>query len=122
MATQAKVSTEHSAARRCTLGSSVLYTMQLENADGDVTVGTDTKKPASILVRLTTTALVPDPSDTDPSDGQDVIDDPAGSSLLTTLPLTTDGDGKATFSVAGGPDTMHRASRPTSTGSTSQSG
>ncbi|MYB28977.1 MAG: hypothetical protein F4X38_07535 [Acidimicrobiaceae bacterium] len=105
MADRARVSTEHSAAK-AHLGSSVLYTVQLQDANGNVTVGADGKKPASLLVRLTTTALIPDPSDTNPDDGQDVIDDPAGSSLLSTLPLTTDGDGKATFSVAGGPDTM----------------
>ena len=105
MADRARVSTEHSAAK-AHLGSSVLYTVQLQDADGDVTVGTDGKKPANFLVTLTTTAIIPDPSDTDPNDGQDTIDNPQGASLVSTLPLATDDDGKATFSVSAPPDTM----------------
>ena len=104
MADRARVSTEHSAAK-AHLGSSVLYTVQLQNANGDVTVGADGKKPANFLVTLTTTALVPDTTDTDPSDGITVTDNPQGASVVSTLPLTTDSDGKATFSVSGLPDT-----------------
>ncbi|MYK76446.1 MAG: S-layer homology domain-containing protein, partial [Acidimicrobiaceae bacterium] len=103
MADRARVSTEHSAAK-AHLGSSVLYTVQLQNANGDVTVGTDGKKPANFLVTLTTTALVVDTTDTDPSDGITVADNPQGASVVSTLPLTTDSDGKATFSVSGLPD------------------
>ena len=99
MADRARVSTEHSAAK-AHLGSSVLYTVQLQNANGDVKVGTDGKKPASFLVTMSTFAIV----DTDPGDGVTLADNPQGASVVTTLPLTTDDDGKATFSVSGLPD------------------
>ena len=103
MADRVRISTEFAGAK-AHLGSSVLYTVQLQDGRGDVTVGTDGKKPASFLVTLTTTALVPDPADTDTTDGIDTIDNPQGASVVSTLPLTTDADGAATFSVSGLPD------------------
>ena len=33
-----------------------------------------------------------------------MVDNPQGASVVSTLPLTTDSDGKATFSVSGLPD------------------
>ena len=98
MATRVRVSTEHSGAK-AKLGSSVLYTVQLENDKGPVAVGIDGKKPAQFLVTLSTYALVPDPSD-----ATDLDRNPQGASVVSTLPLTTDADGKATFSVSGLPD------------------
>ena len=96
MATKASVSTEHTAAK-AHLGKTVLYTIQLQDDDGDVTVGKDGKKPASFLVKLITTAYV------GPAGSRTL--NPQGSSLVTTLPLTTGDDGSVTFSAAGGPDT-----------------
>ena len=71
----------------------MLYTIQLQDDDGDVTVGEDGEKPAQFLVKLTTTSILA-------SGGLN----PQGSSVVSTLPLTTDSDGKATFSVSGLPD------------------
>ena len=90
MATKASVSTE--ASGKAHLGESVLYTVQLQDDDGDVTVGVDGEKPAQFLVKLSTTALL--------ASGPN----PQGTSVVLTLPLTTDSDGKATFSVSGLPD------------------
>ena len=75
------------------LGSSVLYTLQLEDTDGNnTTVGADVADgPARFVVRLETYAISPAGRSADPS-------------VVTTLPLTTDADGKATFPVSGLPD------------------
>ena len=87
------------------LGSSVLYTVQLQDADGeDVTVGTDGDDPAEFLVTYAVTAIIPDPADTDPTNGIDLIPSPQGEATRATLPITTDSDGKATFSVSALPD------------------
>jgi hypothetical protein len=95
MADRVKVSTEHSAAK-AHLGSSVLYTVQLQDANGDVTVGTNGRKPAQFKVRLRIFAL------------EDLDSDPATPLTRTIqvtnssdLQITTDDDGKATFSVSG---------------------
>ena len=98
-AARARVSTDF-AGKKAHLGSSVLYTVQLEDSNGKAaTVGTDGKKPAQFLVTLSTYALVPDPGD-----ATDLDRNPQGASVVSTLPLTTDADGKATFSVSGLPD------------------
>jgi len=99
-ATLARVSTEFTA-DKAHLGSSVLYTVQLEDANGAVTGGTpDAEKPAEYLVVLSTTAMV----DTDPGDGVTLAPNPQGPSVVSTLPLPTDDEGKATFPVSGLPD------------------
>ena len=99
MAEQVNVSTEFAGAK-AHLGSSVLYTVQLRDGNGnDVTVGADGKKPAGFLVTLTTTAIIPNPQDP-----TQLIDNPQGASVVSTLPLTTNSDGAATFSVSGLPD------------------
>jgi hypothetical protein len=98
-ATRVRVSTDFAGAK-AHLGSSVLYTVQLEDGKGPVNVGTDGKKPAQFLVTLRTFALID--SDNDPATA--LVRNPQGASVVTTLPLTTDGDGKATFSVSGLPD------------------
>ncbi|MYA85440.1 MAG: hypothetical protein F4Y12_07630 [Acidimicrobiaceae bacterium] len=115
MADKVRVTTEF-AGEKAHLGSSVLYTAQLQSGSDDVSVGTDGEKPADLLVALSTHAYVPqipDPSDTDPSDGIDLITNPAAdsdgyltvASVVTPVALTTNSDGKATFSVSGLPDT-----------------
>ena len=78
------------------LGSSVLYTVQLEDANGPVAFGHDTNnpRPAQFLVTVSTYAIV--------TGG---VRNPQGASVATTIPLTTDADGKATFPVSGLPDT-----------------
>ena len=102
VATRVRVSTGFAGAK-AHLGSSVLYTVQLEDAMGAVTIGTDNvrPRPAQFLVTLSTYAII----DTDPAtDGLQPGRNPQGASVVTTLPLTTDADGKATFSVSGLPD------------------
>ena len=101
IAASVRISTEFSG-DKAHLGSSVLYTVQLEDEDGDAaTNGVDGKKPAQFLVTLVTTAIV----DIDPA--SDVVElgrNPQDASVVATLPLTTDEDGKATFPVSGLPD------------------
>ncbi len=94
-ADRVRISTEYPGNKKVHLGSSVLYTVQLENEDGPVTVGTDADKPrpAQFLVTLSTWALTPDGRNQQ------------GTSEVSMIPLTTDPDGKATFSASGLPDT-----------------
>ena len=111
-AAQVRITTEHPDGKKAHLGSSVIYTVQLEDENGNpTTIGTDAKRPgpARFYVTHSTTAfaMIPDGADTDPTDGVDRIlaISPQGEAVRTTLPLTTDSDGKATFSVSGLPDT-----------------
>ena len=99
-ATKVRVSTEFKGAK-AHLGSSVLFTVQLEDAKGAVSNGADGEKPAKFLVTLSTTAIV---NTTPAANTVTLGPDPQGASVVTTLPLTTDADGKATFSAAGLPD------------------
>ena len=99
MAARAHIGTEFSGTK-AHLGSSVLYTVQLQDADGDdVTVGMDGEKPAQFLVTYSVTAIIEDPNN-----AGTFIPSPQGEATRTTLPLTTDSDGKATFSVSALPD------------------
>ena len=99
-ATRVRVSTEFSAAK-AHLGSSVLYTVQLEDDNGNkVTRGAVGKKPAQVLVTLKTTAYV----DLDNDATTPVTLNPQKESVVQPLLLTTDDEGMATFSVAGLPD------------------
>ena len=106
-ADRVSVSTEFAGAK-AHLGSSVLYTVQLEDADGAVAVGVDGEKPASFFVTLSTYAIIENPAfDAEQpiaANNQPLINNPQGASVTTTLPLTTDTDGKVTFSVSGLPD------------------
>ncbi len=80
------------------LGSTVVYTVQLQSAaDTATTVGADGKKPASFLVTLSTIAIVD--SDTS-TDGFQRGRASGGFSSVTTQKITTDAEGKATFSVS----------------------
>ena len=110
-AAQVRITTEHPDGKKAHQGSSVIYTVQLEDENGNpTTIGTDPKRPgpARFYVTHSTTAFarIPDAADTDPSDGVDRIlaISPQGEAVRTTLPLTTDSDGKATFSVTSLPD------------------
>ena len=114
-ADRVRISTEN--VGKAHLGSSVLYTVQLEDAKGAVTVGTDAKKPrpAQFLVTLSTHAYVPQIDD--PANPGTLITNPladssgdfigflTAASAVTPMQVTTDADGVATFSVFGGPDT-----------------
>ena len=91
-ATHVRVSTEYPGNKKAHLGSSVLYTVQLEDAKGPVQYGVKGKKPAKFLVQVRTFPITPAGRS-----GQ-------GASVVSTIPLTTDGDGEATFRVAGLPD------------------
>ena len=109
MAGRVRISTEHGGSK-AHLGSSVLYTVQLEDADGAVSVGTDGEKSASFLVTLTTYAIIENRQFDDTAEisatNMPLVRNPQGASVAVTLPLTTDSDGKATFSVAANlPDT-----------------
>ena len=96
VATRVHVSTDF-AGSKVRLGSSVVYTVQLQSAaDKATTVGTDGKKPASFLVTLSTIAMVD--ADDDPATAPTRA--AAGHSSVTTQKITTDADGKATFSVS----------------------
>ena len=99
-ATKVRVSTEFKGAK-AHLGSSVLFTVQLEDAKGAVSNGADGEKPAKFLVTLSTTAII---NTTPAADTVTLGPNPQGASVVTTLPLTTDADGKVTFSASGLPD------------------
>ena len=114
VATQVRISTEN--VGKAHLGSSVLYTVQLEDNRGAVTVGTDAKKPrpAQFLVSLSTHLYLPQVPDTNnpgefitnplADNSGDFIGFLTAANVVTPVPLTTDADGKATFSVSGLPD------------------
>ena len=97
-----RVSTDLPDGKKAHLGSSVLYTVQLENARGAVTGGLDGKKPASYIVNLATHAYVGAGGATAGDSDGDMFRDAA--SILTPVPLTTNSDGMATFSVSAPPD------------------
>ncbi len=95
-AAQASLSTEFGGSQQ-KLSSSVLYTLQLQDGDGDaVTVGTDGKKPARYLASMSTRAFVGrnGPGDTD---GDGYAD---RATIVTPVPLTTDSDGKASITMS----------------------
>ena len=97
-ATQASLSTEFAGSQQ-KLGSSVLYTLQLQDGDGDaVTVGTDGKKPARYLASMSTRAFVGQAgAAAGDADGDGYAD---AAAIVTPLPLTTDSDGKASITVS----------------------
>ena len=84
------------------MGSSVLYTVQLEDADGAVSYGEDGKKPAQYVVSLTTRQYVGPGGAAAGDANDDMFRD--GAVSVTPIPLTTDSDGKASFSISAPPD------------------
>ena len=91
-ADRVRVSTEFTGAK-AHLGSSVIYTVQLQDAKGDVRFGINCRRQARFLVTLSTYPII--------SDGTNLVRSPQGASAVRTLPLTTDSRGRATFSVSG---------------------
>ena len=91
-ATRVRVSTEFTGAK-AHLGSSVIFTVQLQDAKGDVRTGIDGRKSARFLVTVSKVAII--------SDGTNLTRSPQGALSVSTLPLTTNARGKATFSVTG---------------------
>ena len=80
------------------LGSSVVYTVQLQSAaDRATTGGVDPKKPASFLVTLSTIAIV---DANDGTEGFQAGRSTSGHLSVTTTKITTDAEGKATFTVS----------------------
>ena len=96
-ATKAKITTDN--VGKAHLGSSVLYTLQLEDAAGAVASGSDGKNPASYLASLTTHAYVGAGGAGD-GDNDGYRDTPI---IVTPVPLTTDSDGKATITMSAPP-------------------
>ena len=86
IADRVRVSTEFDG-DKAHLGSSVRYTAQLQDADGEVRVGLDGRKSARLLVTLSTHEYV----------GTQFRD---AAMAVRQIPLITDSRGKATFLVA----------------------
>ena len=91
MASRAKVTTDN--VGKAHLGTSVVYTLQLEDADGAVTSGSDGRNPARYLATLTTHAWDLATSDFSTT-----------AIIVTPVPLTTNSDGKATVTVSAPPN------------------
>ena len=102
-ADRVRITASHPGIKKVHLGSSVVYTVQLENRLGPVTIGPDTAdpRPSRFYVTTSTYAIV---------DGDQVTAgfqaerNSQGASVTNTIPLITDDDGKATFTVSGLPD------------------
>ncbi len=103
MATRVRVIPGHPDDKKVHLGSSVLYTVQLEDDDGNaataVTDSNNKLRPADFLVKLSTYGIQPT-ADSDPV----TYERTAEPSLVSTLPISTGADGKVTFPVSGLPD------------------
>ncbi len=96
MATRVHVSTDFSATL-VHVGSSVVYTVQLQSGAGKATtVGTDGEKPATFEVLLSTYAMA------DGTPGDETENPTRGATALSVSRerITTDAEGKATFSVS----------------------
>jgi len=92
VADRVRITASHPGTKKVHLGDSVLYTVQLENRLGPVTIGPDSSdpRPSRFLVTLSTYRIT------------DAGRNPQGASLTTTIPLVTNDDGKATFPVSAG--------------------
>ena len=92
VADRVRITASHPGTKKVHLGDSVLYTVQLENRLGPVTIGPDRSdpRPSRFLVTLSTYRIT--------AAGRN----PQGASLTTTIPLVTNDDGKATFPVSAG--------------------
>jgi hypothetical protein len=110
-ASRVRITSSHPGIKKVHLGSSVVYTVQLQDHLGDVTIGPDATdpRPSRFFVTLSTYAIVPSGAtfdDTQPVSPTNnlLARNAQGASVRTTIPLITDDDGKATFTVSGLPD------------------
>ena len=104
VATRVHVGTDFSASL-VHVGSSVVYTVQLQSAAGrSTTVGTDGKKPATFEVLLSTYAMADTTDDNteNPTRGATALS-------VSREKITTDAEGKATFTVSAPADTAPSA-------------
>ena len=104
-ADRVRIKASHPGTKKVHLGNSVLYTVQLEDRLGPVTVGPDTTdpRPSRFFVTTSVYAIVDGDLTTD---GFQASRNAQGASVRSTFPLVTDDEGKATFPVrAGLPDT-----------------
>ena len=103
-ANRVRITADHPGIKKVHLGNAVLYTVQLENEFGPVTIGPDASdpRPSRFLVTTSTYAIID-------SDQTNTVFDAArnaqGASVRSTFPIVTDDEGKATFTVRGLPDT-----------------
>ena len=105
-ADRVRITASHPGIKKVHLGSSVLYTVQLEDRLGAVTIGPDATdpRPSRFYVTTSTHAIVMIDHDNDASTPRVPERNEQGSSVRNTFPLTTDDEGKATFTVSGLPD------------------
>jgi len=102
-ADRVRIKASHPGIKKVHLGSSVLYTVQLQDRLGDVTIGPDASdpRPSRFFVTLSTYAIIDSDTTNNVFDGSR---NPQGASVTNTFPLITDDEGKATFTVSGLPD------------------
>ena len=95
-ADRVRIKASHPGIKKVHLGASVLYTVQLEDRLGPVTIGPDATdpRPSRFFVTTSTYAIV----------GSPLARNAQGASVRNTFPLITDDEGKATFTVTGLPD------------------
>ena len=104
-ADRVRITSSHPGIKKVHLGNSVLYTVQLQDRLGDVTIGPDATDPRPSRFFVTTSVYAIVDSD-QTNDVFDASRNAQGASVRSTFPLVTDDDGKATFTVrAGLPDT-----------------
>ena len=120
-ANRVRITASHPGIKKVHLGSSVVYTVQLEDTLGPVTIGPDANdpRPSRFLVTTSTYAVVTNRTpgftfdDTNPvsATNNPLLRNSQGSSVRNTFPIVTDDEGKATFTVSGLPDTDPRVDR-----------
>ena len=110
-----RITASHPGIKKVHLGSSVVYTVQLEDTLGPVTIGPDASdpRPSRFFVTTSTYAIVTNrtPGFTFNEDApvsptnNPLVRNEQGASVRNTFPIVTDDEGKATFTVSGLPDT-----------------
>ena len=102
-ADRVRIKASHPGIKKVHLANSVVYTLQLEDRLGAVTIGPDTSdpRPSRFFVTTSVYAIVTGASRS-----------AQGASVKNTFPIVTDDEGKATFTVrAGLPDTAPTVDR-----------
>ena len=113
-ADRVRITASHPGVKKAHLGGSVLYTVQLEDRLGAVTIGPDADdpRPSRFYVTVSTYAVVQNRTPGFTFDATQAISatnnpfmrNAQGASVRNTFPITTDDEGKATFTVRGLPD------------------